>query len=228
MDEYLIIADLHLGLEFELSEKGIKIPSQARAMERKISTLLNNSDAKKLVILGDLKHNIPRISWQEYSEIPALIRSISKLAEVIIIKGNHDGNLERLLPNTEILKDLKIERSLLTHGHLKVGKELDYNYIIMGHNHPCIEFQDEFGRRIRESAWIKATFNEKVHDFYHIRRMPKLIIMPAFNDLIYGTPFNKGEQLLGPFFRRSLVDLENAEAYLLDGTMLRLRDISFP
>jgi hypothetical protein len=226
LDEYLIIADLHLGLEFEFSEKGIKIPSQARAMERKISTLLKSSNVKKLVILGDLKHNIPRISWQEYSEIPALIRSISKLAEVIIIKGNHDGNLEGLLPKIEIFKELKIERSLLTHGHLKVSKELNYNYIIMGHNHPCIEFQDEFGRRIREGAWIKATFNEKVYDFYQVRRMPELIIMPAFNDLIYGTPFNREKRLLGPFFRRDLVDLENAEAYLLDGTMLRLRDIS--
>jgi hypothetical protein len=228
LGDSLVVADLHLGLEFELSQKGIKIPSQARAMERRISSLLKSSNAKRLVLLGDVKHNIPKISWQEYSEIPALVRGLSKLADVIVIKGNHDGRLEKLLPKWEIVGELVLEDSLLTHGHLKTGRVLDYKYIIMGHNHPCVEFRDEFGQAVRESAWIKAKFNERVQEFYEVRRMPNIIIMPAFNDLIYGTPFNREEKLLGPFFRKGIVDVKNAEAYLLDGTMLRLRDISYP
>jgi metallophosphoesterase superfamily enzyme len=92
----------------------------------------------------------------------------------------------------------------------------------MGHNHPCIEFKDEFGRKSREPAWIRTRFNHKISDFYDLKRSPEIIIMPAFNDLITGSPFNHigGRKLLGPFFNKGVIDLENANAYLLDGTHL--------
>ncbi|MBI5253963.1 MAG: metallophosphoesterase [Euryarchaeota archaeon] len=229
LGEHMIIADLHLGVEHEFSERGMLIQSQLKKMKDKIAELLKISGAKKLIILGDLKHNIPKISWQEYAEIPRFIDSLSKRAELILIKGNHDGNLEKLLPEFKILKKFSIGReALLMHGHAGEN-ELDYNYIIMGHNHPCIDFKDEFGRSIRESAWIRAKFAQKARKLYKLKKNPDIIIMPAFNDLLYGTPFNAKANLLGPFFKRGLIDLENAKAYLLDGTFLgKIKELEAP
>ncbi len=209
----LVIADLHLGLEHELEKSGVKIPPQAPPMTERIIGLLTDSRARHLVILGDLKHNIPQISWHEYSQVPAMVKTLSQYADVTVIKGNHDGNLERLLPDTPVLKSLKIGDSLLLHGHTRIPEKSDFSTIIAGHNHPCVEFRDEF-KSTRESAWIRARLT---------RSSAEVIIMPAFNGLIYGTPVNSGKRLLGPLFK--LIDLKNADVYLLDGTHLGLRDI---
>lgn len=227
LGEYMVVADLHLGIEHEFSERGMLIQQQLKKIEDKIKDLLKISRAKKLIILGDIKHRIPGISWQEHAEIPGFIESLSEHAKLILIKGNHDGNLEKLLPKFKILKKFSIgEEALLMHGHAS-ETELDYSYIIMGHNHPCIDFKDEFGRSIKESAWIRAKFTHRARKLYKLKKNPDIIIMPAFNDLLYGTPFNtRGESLLGPIFKKKLVDLKNAKAYLLDGTFLgKLREI---
>ena len=69
LGDYLIVADLHIGLERELSEKGLHVPSQLRKMEARIIELLKNTGKERLIILGDLKHNIPMISLQNTSII---------------------------------------------------------------------------------------------------------------------------------------------------------------
>lgn len=210
---HLIVADLHLGLEHELEKDGVKIPPQAPGMTEKIAGLLKKSGASHLVILGDLKHNIPNISWHEYTQIPPMIKTLKGLADVTIVKGNHDGNIENLLPGVSTVKSLKIGGSLLLHGHAKIPEGSDFKRIIAGHNHPCIEFHDEI-KSTRESAWIKAKLKDGA----------EAIIMPAFNDLIFGTPINAGKKLLGPIFGQ--IDLKDADAYLLDGTHLKIRDMN--
>ena len=217
IDDYLVIADLHLGIEHELEKDGVKIPQQVVPMIGKIIDLLLNSGAKHLVILGDLKHNIPNISWHEYSQIPPMIKTLSTYADITIIKGNHDGNLEKLLPDVPVVKILKIGDSLLLHGHTRIPENQDFARIIAGHNHPCVEFHDEF-KSSKESAWIKARLKPGTTG-----GEAEVIIMPAFNDLIFGTPINSGKRLLGPLLNQ--IDLNDADAYLLDGTHLRIRDI---
>lgn len=212
IDDTLIVADLHIGLEHELEKDGVKIPSQTGSMTERIVKLLKKSGAKHLVILGDLKHNIPNISWHEYTTIPPMIKTLQEYADITVIKGNHDGNVEKLLPDVPVLKSLKIGDTLLLHGHTKIPENAEFETVIAGHNHPCIEFHNEI-KSTRESAWIRA----------RLENGAEAIIMPAFNDLIYGTPINSGKKLLGPIFGQ--IDLENADAYLLDGTHLRVKDL---
>jgi putative SbcD/Mre11-related phosphoesterase len=211
IDNTLIVADLHIGLEHELEKNGVKIPSQTAQMTDRIARLLKKSSATHLVILGDLKHNIPTISWHEYTTIPSMIKTLQEYADITVVKGNHDGNIEKLLPDVPVLKSLKLGDTLLFHGHTKIPENAGFETLVAGHNHPCIEFHDEI-KSTRESAWIKAQLNGA-----------EVIIMPAFNDLIYGTPINAGKKLLGPIFGQ--IDLENADAYLLDGTHLRVKDL---
>ncbi len=61
------------------------------------------------------------------------------------------------------------EKALLIHGHM-CPLSVDYDHIIMGHNHPSIEFVDQFERKSREPAGIRARFNEKINDFYDLKK----------------------------------------------------------
>jgi metallophosphoesterase superfamily enzyme len=51
----------------------------------------------------------------------------------------------------------------------------------------------------------------------------QILLMPAFNPLCGGTAVNQ-DTLLGPF--RSLIDVDNADLYLLDGSSLgKVKDL---
>ena len=200
----LVIADLHIGLEYELRKKGIFIFSQYEKIKKRIVSLLEKTKAKRIILLGDLKHNIPRATFEEYREIPKLIDELSEKAQIIIIKGNHDGNLEKLLPNYEILTNFEEKGIFYTHGHRKIELEENKTYVF-AHFHPCIEFKDEFGFRIKEIAWIRGK----------LRNGSKFIILPAFNELIEGMPFNRELKREGVLKH---IDFSSVEAYLLDGT----------
>lgn len=217
LKDYLVVADLHLGLEKEMAIAGARVPSQLEKIERRLKALLQRTGKKKLIILGDLKHNIPTASWQEQKEIPEFVNRIKSVAKMVLVKGNHDGGIEELVSGLEVVREIRIGDTLLIHGHAK-PLDTGYKTLIMAHNHPCIEFRGKLGGRLTESAWIRARFKPD----YAGEGNPRIVIMPAFNDLIYGMPFNtrEGRELLGPFFKRGWIDLEEAEAYLIDGTFL--------
>ena len=51
----LIIADLHLGIEKELSQKGILVKPN---LIQKLKTIKQKVNPKNLVLIGDIKHQI--------------------------------------------------------------------------------------------------------------------------------------------------------------------------
>jgi len=219
----LVIADLHIGIEHELERQGAVIPSQTGVMEDSIISLIEKTCAQRLAILGDVKHNIPSISIQEYREIPRLIESLGKKIEVVVVKGNHDGNLEKLLPDVSILDHLEIEGALLAHGHSWIKAEsIDAEVVVLAHSHPAIAFVDDFARTVKEPAWIKGRFKETLKEHYNVKRLPGYIVIPAYNPLLSGAAFNQPSEkkLLGPYFTSGVIDLCMARAYLLDGTDL--------
>ncbi|MBI4399902.1 hypothetical protein HY570_04085, partial [Candidatus Micrarchaeota archaeon] len=55
----LIVADVHLGVEQELIEKGIRVHSITNKIKNELISILEETKAKKLIFAGDLKHNIP-------------------------------------------------------------------------------------------------------------------------------------------------------------------------
>ncbi|MFQ5801205.1 MAG: metallophosphoesterase, partial [Candidatus Hydrothermarchaeales archaeon] len=113
----MVVADLHIGIEHELRKGGVAVPSQTKNTEERLVSLVENTDAEELVVLGDVKHNIPSISLQEYRELPGFIKTLSTYVDVTVVKGNHDGNLEKLVPQVDILDSLERGRALFVHGH---------------------------------------------------------------------------------------------------------------
>ncbi len=208
----LVIADLHIGLGYDLWKDGITIPDQAKGMKERILGLVNRTGAKELVVLGDVKHKVPGLSWEERREIPELLEGLDKQVKVVVVPGNHDDRIQSLIdvevaPATGIVRQ---EYGLL-HGHTKPGKSLSKcKSLLIGHNHPTVNFRDDLGTVSSRQAWVVGTDGNR-----------EIILMPHFNPVIGGWPVNemKSEKdLLGPMAKS--IDLNKAKAFLLDGTDL--------
>jgi hypothetical protein len=224
-EKVIIISDLHIGIEYEIYQSGITIPSQVERLERRIDSLIKQTKVNHLIILGDVKHQVPNISWQEYKEIPKFLEHFSKI-KVSIVKGNHDGNIERLASKDVDIYEpsgFKINDVILTHGHAWPNKEdLKAKYLIMGHVHPSIQFSVEKFRTV-EPCWLKCKIdNKKLEEKFEVKTNFKQgIVMPAFNHLIGGMAFNsKDFEPLGPLLKNEVLKWKDAEVYLLDGTFL--------
>ncbi|MBI3412723.1 MAG: metallophosphoesterase [Candidatus Aenigmarchaeota archaeon] len=223
----LVIADLHIGVEYELYKNGIRIPKQTEKLLSRIKNLIKVTKANKLILLGDLKHFIPYLSIQEMREMPKFLEELSKLVKVDIVPGNHDGDLKKFLPahvefhETAGFLDSNV---YFNHGHSWPKTDvLKAEFLVIGHLHPCIEFRDKLGFRFIEQAWIRLNLSKKrltghykSPEMNHKVKDLKIIIIPAFNRFVGGRPFGPTEKSNAPVIR--MADRKSAEAYMLDGT----------
>lgn len=226
----LIVSDLHLGIEYEFYQKGIKIPSQTEKIKQKLDNLLEATKAKTLIFLGDTKHKVPGISYQEMREIPELLKHFSNKVKTICVMGNHDPGLEDLAPKTVSLRPTEgflLDNIYLNHGHTwPSGDFLKAKYLITGHIQPQIEFRDKLGYVWREQVWVRTELdkNKLLKKYSAVTHSPELIIMPAFNKFAGGMALNKKEafkerkEYIGPIIK--CANMKKARIYLLDGTYL--------
>jgi metallophosphoesterase superfamily enzyme len=131
------------------------------------------------------------------------------------------------------------------HGHAWPYPHLmAADLIVMGHNHPTVRLNTPLGVRITRRVWVrgrcdatrlaKAFLDQEglisegeclqvFEEHFKVRvTTPQMVIMPTFNDLMGGLPVNAEapKSLLGPLFRTGTVEVEDFDAYLLDGTFL--------
>ena len=227
--DVLAIADLHLGFEYELMSRGITIPSETPAKIERIRKLAEKTKAERLLILGDLKHEIPFQSSREEFEVREFIEQVKKFMHVKIVKGNHDGKLDFLNIPVYPPSGVLVDDVGYFHGNAWPDKKLlSGKYLVMGHTHPVVVFEDRLGHRSRLPCWLRVKLNpEKCEKKFGVRCRSELIILPAFSELAGGISVNTNEKLLGPILK--LADLGEAEVYLLDGTDLgRLEDLRIP
>ena len=237
----LVIADLHLGIEHQLYQEGITIAPQAEKLKETIGKLLKMTKAKKLVILGDLKHKVPGISFRELKELPKLVDYLAKKVHVVLTKGNHDVELKEISEKMEVHGSHGFSiggKYGFFHGHAWPDKRLlGCDYLFTAHVHPVVEFVDDFGFRIVEKVWVKGKLDEKIlRKKYKIKTKSEkkgkkeikekfgkmeTIIFPSFNPIISGVPLNsKRKKYIGPLLTSGAFDARKSEAYMLDGTRL--------
>jgi metallophosphoesterase superfamily enzyme len=198
-EKYIVIADIHVGYEEKIIKKGIFIDSKENVDEI-INILLDieyREKIKNLIILGDLKSSINIITRSEWNNIPYFLNELSKLFNIFIIPGNHDGNISHLISNDNILlmsiKGMEFDNILLTHGHAmpKIGKNIEK--IITGHLHPILIKEGNIinGQRVWIRIILKSKNKERKEDENnqnkrHVQRDKKIefIIIPHFNKYI--------------------------------------------
>jgi putative SbcD/Mre11-related phosphoesterase len=221
MEKTLIIGDLHLGYEMALAKEGINIPSQTFRLEKRLLEIIHETKSKRLIMIGDVKHSIPIISFQEWTDIPKFFENVKAEVDMVeVVPGNHDGDLEPLLPHGINLRAAggvllgEKEKVGVFHGHTWPSHELlAARYLVTAHNHPMVQFRDPSGFRMVKQAWVKAPCDEKllarkILEKLHLRdegnevrvlyerfgiKLEKmtLIIMPAFNDILGGVIVNR-------------------------------------
>ncbi|MBI4174872.1 MAG: metallophosphoesterase [Candidatus Aenigmarchaeota archaeon] len=208
--KYLVIADVHIGITHDLWKAGVSLPNQVRKMADKLNKLKRLTGAKGLIIVGDLKHKTVGISYQERREVPEFLAAL-KFKKIIIVKGNHDGFIEKLVDDKRVIvrKSFSVGDYIFTHGHRNVKTTKDK--IVIGHNHLCVKFRDDVGATYNEPVWVRGKVRQK--DAKGVMRSKTIIIMPAFNDLCGYFVVNKGT-FNGPIAGK----MKNPKIYLLDGT----------
>jgi putative SbcD/Mre11-related phosphoesterase len=214
----LVIADPHLGWEMTLRNKGIHVPSQMPKLLQKLVAVLSRYKPDALLILGDVKYSVVTTEPGEWHDIPEFFTELKNyVKDIAIVRGNHDANLEPLLPEGITLLPATgtiVGDVGLFHGHKWPSPTLlKCKTLMMGHLHPVVVFRDPAGFKITRQVWVKArcdttqlsktllqkqrikiegTPEETVKKLYNFKpRTTQLFIMPSFNDFLGGRPINE-------------------------------------
>jgi len=223
-ERILVAADLHLGLEHELQLCGISIPSQTEKILRRLLGFIDQIKPDRLVLLGDIKHNIPRTSWQERREIPCFLSRLASRVAVDVVPGNHDGDLADMAPLGVQMRPSSgfVHDGVgYFHGHTwPDGQILRAGILVAGHLHPAVSLPDPLARPVTRPVWAKGRLlREAAKKHYSLEAENEIVVAPAFNSLCGGLPLNLPvEDKRGPLL--SLVDWEGVRLFLLDGTEL--------
>ncbi|MHA1480366.1 MAG: metallophosphoesterase [Candidatus Thorarchaeota archaeon] len=243
----LVITDLHLGYEVDLADRtGAIFPSQHQIMLKRIESLTKKYRVEKIYILGDIKHTITVDSQYNWEVIPEFMNTVSKLGEIKIIPGNHDGDLRALLPRHVKICDVRgivIENDTdsvgLMHGHAWPSVDLlETKVLVAGHNHPTVRrlknvSSPKIGRpeRYRPADIVPVVLRSNL-DKNCVRNhlgtlnldeedKGTLVTLPSFNELITGVYVNRPDVgLIGPLFGNECADYLTSKVYSVDGIYL--------
>ncbi|MBS7615573.1 metallophosphoesterase, partial [Candidatus Bathyarchaeota archaeon] len=164
-ERVMVISDLHIGWEVALAEEGVHVPSQTRRLFERLKGLLVSQKPDRLIVLGDVKHTVSKIDFEEWRDVPWFFEETCKVVpKVQVVPGNHDGDLEALLPESvELLspRGIVLGDVGLFHGHTwpEIGM-LSCIMLVAGHVHPVVVFSDLVGFRITKQVWIRASCNK--------------------------------------------------------------------
>lgn len=218
----LIVTDIHIGFENTLTSNKIFIGKNSSINEtiNELSSIIDSEKPDALILLGDVKSSIRNISKCEWDEVPLFFREIKQKCDIILIPGNHDANIQRLIPdNISMISSTGMveENILLTHGHTMPSENFSHvDKIIMGHVHP-IFFQDDSilnGQRV----WISMK-TKKQNIFPNRSGEIEITIIPSFNKYFYATHKKQYKKSISPIIEK-IKQVSSARIITLDGTII--------
>ena len=201
----IVIADLQLGYEGIMAEKGIFIPKvQFKHELQTLKEIIKAKKAERIIINGDIKHEFSETSYHEFKEVGDLLSFLNKeFKDITLIKGNHDNFIVYATKRhgVRLCKELELGEFYFFHGHQNPRDfaKIEADYLILAHEHPAIALFDEVGTREKIGCFLYGKVKEK-----------KILVLPAFSTLAQGSEVNvlpKGE-LLSPFLKE-FVEVEN-------------------
>ena len=218
----LVISDLHIGFEerFSSNKNTVRKNTSINEIISNVTKIIKNENPDTLILLGDIKSSIQTITKSEWNDVPYFFEEMNELLEVILIPGNHDSNIERLIPNDVTLissKGMIIDDVLLTHGHTMPSENYsNINNIIMGHIHPVYFNKNSLlnGERI----WISIKTN-KSEIFSSTKGKINITIIPSFNPYFYATEKRYKKKSISPIIEK-IKDSAIAKIVTLDGTII--------
>lgn len=229
----LVLADYHAGIEIELRQEGVELPSRVADRRNSVLSLLDRTEADRLIVLGDLTTEIGAPSQPERSELRTLLERVTERVPITIVKGNHDGSIETVVDAvvSEATPDHEIRVTPtdgyrtgsigFVHGHTWPTTDvLGADVIVMGHEHPMVRLTDAVGGSRTERVWLRGALCPEPFETQYGTTLDiesDLVVFPAFNDLTGGTWTNTGQEFLAPYLPAGF---GSVQTYLLNGTRL--------
>jgi putative SbcD/Mre11-related phosphoesterase len=143
-EKLLAVADLHLGYAWTHRAQGQLLPISGRDDSlARLGLLLEEYQPERLVLLGDIVHRaLPVAELME--ELRALLQLARGRTELVLLAGNHDRQLQKLLKSVDSKSLLRAEfaagRNLFLHGDRPAT--LPAERYIIGHEHPAVSLGD--------------------------------------------------------------------------------------
>ena len=218
----LVVSDIHIGFENSMAANQIFIGKNSSTQEtiQEITQIVDDEKPDSIVLLGDIKSSIKNISKIEWDEVPIFFKEITKKCEVVLVPGNHDANIHKLVPdNVSLISSTGMveEDILLTHGHTMPSENFSHvNRIVMGHLHPVFFQEDSIlnGQRV----WISIK-TEKEKIFPNKTGELEITIIPSFNKYFYATTKRRNKKSTSPIIDRIKTTLA-ARIVTLDGVII--------
>lgn len=218
----LIITDLHIGFESNLASNKIFVGKNTSIEETitEVKNLIKTTKSESLILLGDVKSSIRNISKNEWNEVPRFFENVCKLADVILVPGNHDANISRLIPDNVSLSSsigTGIDNTLLTHGHVNPSEKFAYvDRIVMGHVHPV--FFDESSVLNGQRVWVSLQMDKSKVFPSHSGSL-EIIVVPSFNRYFYATYKQNYQRSISPIIEK-VKDFCRAKIVTLEGDII--------
>ncbi|MBT4136042.1 metallophosphoesterase [archaeon] len=192
-NEILVIGDIHIGYEEHIAQEGIIPRIQYKEIVKKLDKIFLLLDKggikiKKIILLGDLKHEFGGISNSEWRETLQLLDYLDEKIDkknkgnrIVLIKGNHDNILGPIARkrNVKLKKYYSIRGICFLHGNKVEGGCCGKGILVMGHLHPSISLGDNY-KKEKYKCFLKGKWNRKI-----------VYILPSFSGISLGYDLRK-------------------------------------
>jgi len=176
----VVIGDLHLGYERALEGEGIYLPRvNTQSIKDSLNRIIYRYEPKRVVLLGDIKHDFAKAPYECRMEVTKIMKMLTAVADVTVIKGNHDNFLENILSDIgmDVLEHTDISGFRLEHGHIDSG----VRPVIIAHEHPSVRISDGMSGNVKLQCFLHSADDG-------------IIVIPPFS------PFSSGTDLAGEEF----------------------------
>ncbi len=193
-----VIGDLHLGYESALESEGMFIPrTNTESVRDALNRIIDRYEPARIVLLGDIKHDFRRSSYQSREDVRNIVKLVDEAAEAVVIKGNHDNFLQNILSSIGInaLDYIDIMGYRLEHGHVDSG----IRPVIIGHEHPSVKIPGELSGSMKLQCYV-------------VSKKDGVIVIPPFSPFASGNDLNPGaDAVMAPALKGC--DLSKVDVY---------------
>ena len=219
----LVISDVHVGFESAMASRGVNLASldTARTMANEITSICKEQKASRIILLGDIKDGTFKINNAEWKAIPEFLSILAKCASIVIVPGNHDAGISKLIPDNVTISvpfGIVLGDTLFTHGHVLPSQNLaSISRIVMGHVHPTL--RDDSTLLGGQRVWLSIHTNKDTI-FPSSYGTLEVTVMPSFNRYIVSQSTSYRKKSISPILTRVKTGIISAKILTLDGVII--------
>ncbi len=218
---YLVVGDLHVGVERRFRDNGINIYGNEIRMAEKLLEIAGRFNTRRTILLGDIKESVLYPEAHERRSLKSFFAKIEGM-DVVVLRGNHDAHLDEII-GMEVMDEFTTRNFAFLHGNKWASDDaIKKRTIVSGHSHVAVSVSDKNGARYTEKAWLIAERGNS-KGIYGSIGAEELVVMPAFNELITGTPVGmdkgrSGREGMNPLLKNGVFSYGKARVFGVSGS----------